>query len=72
MEDQPILIGSILGVVGIVTLAGAIKNWDWFFGGHRAWIFVKLVGRDGARLFYGVLGVAMLAGGVAFATGVLE
>jgi hypothetical protein len=45
---------------GLFVIAAAILDWDWFFEDWRAKFFVDALGRDGARLLYGVLGVALL------------
>lgn len=44
---------------GVFVIAAAVLDWDWFFNNWRARFFVKLLGRDGARLFYAALGVLM-------------
>jgi hypothetical protein len=45
---------------GLFVIAAAILDWDWFFENWRARFFVDALGRDGARLLYGVLGVGLL------------
>lgn len=42
---------------GLFTLVSAILDWNWFFESQKAKFFVDLFGRNGARLFYGVLGI---------------
>ncbi len=42
--------------VGILILVAALTNWAWFFKQRRAQSLIKLVGRNGARVFYGVMG----------------
>lgn len=42
--------------VGIFSLCGAIYDWDFFMNDYKAQFFVKLFGRNGARIFYGALG----------------
>lgn len=42
--------------VGIFSLCGAIYDWDFFMNNYKAQVFVKLFGRNGARIFYGALG----------------
>lgn len=42
---------------GVFVIAAAVLDWDWFFTNWRARFFVNLFGRDGARLFYALLGV---------------
>ncbi len=49
---------------GIFGIAGALFNWNWFMNNTRARGIVDLVGREGARVFYGVLGVFLLITGV--------
>lgn len=44
---------------GVFTVIGAIQDWDWFMNHRRAWIFVKLLGRKGARIFYMISGSAI-------------
>ena len=44
---------------GVFVIAAAILDWDWFFNNWRARFFVNLFGREDARLFYAVLGVAL-------------
>jgi hypothetical protein len=45
---------------GVFVIAAAIFDWDWFFNNYKAKFFVDALGRNGARMFYGVLGVAIL------------
>lgn len=42
---------------GVFVIAAAALDWDWFFNNWRARFFVRLFGRDGARLFYAALGI---------------
>lgn len=51
----------LLASVGLFCLAGAWKNWDWFMNNRRARLIVALLGRTGARWFYGLLGLGFLA-----------
>jgi hypothetical protein len=45
---------------GIFSIVGALFNWDWFMKNSRARGMVDLLGREGARVFYGLLGVFLL------------
>ena len=71
MKDHPILIGCLIAVFGAFTIACAAGDWDWFMESRRARLFVRLFGRNGARIFYGLLGLAFVVGGaiVAFTKG---
>ena len=52
--------GIIAILVGIFCAFCAYKDYNWFLGSSRAWLFVKLFGRNGARIFYMGLGVFMI------------
>lgn len=51
-------------VGGVFCILGAILNWNFFFESRRAYIFVKMLGRTGARIFYVGLGVFLLFVGI--------
>jgi small neutral amino acid transporter SnatA (MarC family) len=56
-------------LAGLFSFAGAVSNWEWFMTNSRAAVFVRLLGRTGARIFYGLLGVFLAALGLAGAFG---
>ena len=45
---------------GIFSIVAALRNWDWFFENWRATLFVRLFGRDGARVLYVILGIGLI------------
>ncbi len=57
--------GEVFGFI-IIFLAGlfsvfcAAKDYDWFMNNSKAWLFVKLFGRNGARVFYILLGLVLI------------
>ncbi|MFK7800298.1 MAG: immunity 17 family protein [Anaerolineae bacterium] len=56
----------IFMVIGLFTIAGALFDWDWFMLSRRARWLVGIFGRDGARIFYALLGVGFIVfGGMA-------
>lgn len=61
---SPQLSGILFIFAGCFSIAGAYFNWDWFMNNSRAWLFVKLFGRGGARVVYGLLGVFVLSVGI--------
>jgi len=61
----------VIVAAGAFSIAGAVADWDWFMNHRKARFFVNVLGRDGARVFYGLLGTAIAALGVLKATGVL-
>jgi hypothetical protein len=50
-------------ISGVLVIAAAIQNWDWFFKNWRAEVFVSLFGHDGARVFYVILGIGLILAG---------
>ena len=55
---------TLIILIGLFSLLGAIFNWDWFMNNRRARIIVTLFKRTGARIFYGLLGTGLIVGGV--------
>jgi small neutral amino acid transporter SnatA (MarC family) len=58
--------GLIFVLIGGLAVAAAALDWEWFMGSSKARFMTSLLGRQGARLFYVLLGVALLAMGVFF------
>lgn len=48
---------------GLFSIAGAWKDWDFFMDSRKARFLANLLGRQGARIFYAVIGAALVAGG---------
>ncbi len=57
---------ALFALAGILALLAALFNWNWFFTSQNARPVVLRIGRPKARLFYGVLGVIMIALSVYF------
>jgi hypothetical protein len=59
--------------VGLLSLAGALFDWDWFMTHRRARLFTHLFGgRTNARIFYVLFGAACLVFGVLVLLGVVN
>lgn len=50
----------IFVLAGAFSLLSSVKNFDWFFSNSKAKPFVKIFGRNGARIFYSILGIFMI------------
>ena len=59
LAEQPV-------IAGIVSLLAALLDWDWFFTARNTQFVVRNVGRRQARLFYGILGLILIATAVFF------
>ena len=64
--------GWFLIGAGAFSAACAVGNWNWFMKSPRALLFVKLFGRNGARVFYTLLGLVLVGLGVAEVLGYLD
>lgn len=71
MEESVMMIvmGLVFAAIGLFSLMGAVMNWDWYFNNRRARGVVAIFGRNGARIFYGILGVFIMAIGAVAAIG---
>lgn len=72
MSLEGLLFGLFFVGAGIFTICGAACDWDWFMGSRKARFFVAMLGRNGARIFYGLLGIAIILIGLAMAVGLVS
>lgn len=63
--------GLFIVFAGLFSMAGGIFNWEWYMTNRRARLFVRIFGRSGARVFYGILGLGFVILGFAFAFGLV-
>ena len=55
-------------LIGLLSLLGAVLDWNWFIANRKVRIFVRLLGRTGARILYVILGgILMVYGGTMLA-----
>jgi hypothetical protein len=59
----------LVALIGLFSMAGGLFDWNWFMTNRRAWLFVKLLGRTGARVFYVLLGLGLIILGILGAYG---
>lgn len=55
-----VLCKVIIILSGMFSILGSVFNWDFFFNSRKARTFVNLIGRNGARIFYAVLGIVLI------------
>lgn len=59
------IFGLIIGFGGgIYCILASILNWEFFFNSKKANLFVTILGRNGARIFYGLLGACLVFLGI--------
>ena len=64
--------GLFVIAAGVFSICGALFNWDWFMNHRKAQFFSRVLGRQGARVFYGALGTAIAVVGGAISLGVIK
>ena len=65
-------VGLFLVAAGLFSICGAAFDWDWFINSRKAQLFVALFGRNGARIFYGILGTVIVIIGALVTLGVIR
>ncbi|QDU93395.1 hypothetical protein [Lignipirellula cremea] len=69
MLDPDLFVGAVAIGVGVWALWSAFANLNSAFQLHKAQWLESLVGRMGARLVYAIVGLGLIALGVAIAMG---
>ena len=64
--------GWVIAGCGVFAICGAVLDWEWFMNSRKAQLFVRLFGRTRTRVFYGLLGAALVVLGVLMATGIIQ
>lgn len=60
------IVQGLFIVAGIISILAALFNWNWFFSAQNAQFIVRNIGRNWARVFYGALGLILIAAAVFF------
>ena len=63
MDTLEYVVYGIFITGGLFSVVAAYLNLDWFFDHRKSQTFVTWFGRTGARIFYGVLGLALITCG---------
>jgi hypothetical protein len=66
MGTPEYLVFAIFILTGFMSLAAAVFNFKWFFQSSNTSAVVGRLGRKGARIFYGLLGIALITAGILF------
>ena len=62
-------VGTLVGLIGLVIIISAWRDYDWLFRYPKAALLVKLYGRAHARKRYLFMGTALLGLGLMFCLG---
>ena len=63
---------TVIFAIGLFALLGGVMNWDFFMNHRKTQIIIKMFGRNGARVFYGILGTGIMLFGVAWMIGIVK
>lgn len=69
MLPQDCFVGAVSVLLGGFVLTGALFNVEWYYRLKKARRIESWVGRRGARTFYAMLGLGLIALGIAIASG---
>ncbi len=58
------IFSGIFLLIGLFSFAASIFNWDFFFNARRSKWLVNIIGRNGTRFFYSILGITLMIVGL--------
>lgn len=64
--------GLIFVFAGLFSMAAVIFEWEWFMNHHKTQFLIRIAGRTGAKIFYGLLGAFLTAIGFAATFGLVD
>jgi len=56
-ENKDLLTIILMTAFGAFAILASIFNWNFFFEHRKARLLMKLFGRTGTRIFYGIIGL---------------
>ena len=56
--------GIILVLIGLFSIVCSVFDFEWFMNHRKARFFVKIFTRNGARIFYAILGLVISTIGI--------
>ncbi len=66
------LFGLFFVAAGVFSLLGGVCNWEWFMNLRKARFIVTIMSRNGARIFYGILGFLFIVFGLIVTMGIID
>ncbi len=66
------LFGLFFVAVGVFPLLGGVCDWEWFMNSRKARFIVTILSRNGARIFYAVLGIVIVIFGILVTMGTID
>lgn len=69
MQLADIFVGTIAALIGATAIAIAVANWGWGFQFWVGRVIDARVSRTASRVVYAIVGAALVALGIAIASG---
>lgn len=69
MQLHDVVVGAVSSALGLFLLLGALLNSRWLMSLRRPSMLTESIGQPAARAVLGLVGVAMIALGIAVALG---
>ena len=66
---EDLFVGTVAVVLGALLVTAASVNWAWYYSLRSARFLESKLTRTGARIVHGLLGLALIAVGLAVAAG---
>lgn len=57
---QERICGLLVIIIGFFSVICSVGNFNWYFNNRKAQGMVRLFGRNGARVFYSIVGVIII------------
>jgi hypothetical protein len=65
-------IGFLMAAAGLFCALGGVFDWEWFMNNRKALFMTSILSRTGARIFYVLLGLAIMVLGTLVAMGIIQ
>jgi hypothetical protein len=66
------LFGLVFVAAGAFSLLGGVCDWEWFMNSRKARFMVTILSRNGARIFYSILGLLIIVFGIVVTMGIID
>ncbi len=66
---EDLFVGTVAILLGVFLCTCATVNWQWYYSLRTARLLQRAVGRTGARVVHCLLGLGLIALGIAIAFG---
>jgi len=69
---QSTIFAILFMAIGMFSTFSSLLNWDFFFNSSKAKFILSIFGRQGARIFYGLIGITIFSIGFLGLTGYIS